>query len=193
MNNNNDNDNTDTNSNNNTDTNNNNNDNNDNNTDRGEWKIQLSIIISCISTKSFNEKRTMHSKNKAVEVYMGSDTENVIDTLFNTLLQNFQSAQETSNERGSEFIPDSVELLEYELHKIDIIRAESYIASPYWISSKKATINPKNEKDNKCFQWSIIAGLNYNIIKEKELKKLLKFKRADTEISSHQRYWEKFE
>ena len=102
LNNNNDNDNTDTNSNNNnnnnnntdtnndnnnnTDTNNNNNDNNDNNTDRGEWKIQLSIIISCISTKRFNEKRTMHSKTKAVEVFMGSDTVNVIDTLFNTLL-----------------------------------------------------------------------------------------------------------
>ena len=65
--------------------------------------------------------------------------------------------------------------------------------SPDWIASKKATINPKNEKDNKCFQWSIIAGLNYNIIKEKELKKLLKFKRVDTDFSSHQRYWENFE
>ena len=85
---------------------------------------------------------------------MGSNTENVIDTLFNTLLQNFQLIQETSNERGSEFIPDSVELLEYELHRIDIIRAESYIVSPNWIASKKSTINPK-----------------------KELKKLLKFKR----------------
>ena len=49
-------------------------------------------------------------------------------------------------ERGSEFIPDSVELLEYELHKIDIIRAESYIVSPDWIASKKATINPKMKK-----------------------------------------------
>ena len=105
----------------------------------------------------------------------------------------FQGAQETSTERGSEFIPASPEVLYYEFHKIDIIRVESYIASPDWIADKKATINPKNEKDNKCFQWSIIAGLNYNIIKEKELKKLLKFKRADTEISSHQRYWEKFE
>ena len=96
--------------------------------------------------------------------------------------------QETSNERGSKFIPDSVEFLEYELHKIDIIRTESYIVSPDWIAGKKATINPKNEQDNKCFQWSIIAGLNYNIIKEKELKKLLKFKGADTDISSHLRY-----
>ena len=58
---------------------------------------------------------------------------------------------------------------------------------------KKATINPKIEKVNKCFQWSIIAGLNYNIIKEKEMKKLLKFRRVDTDFSSHERYWENFE
>ena len=84
----------------------------------------LRMYIKCVSTKSFNETRTMHRKSRHVEVYIGSDTENVIDTLFNTLLQNFQRIQETSNERGSKFIPDSVELLEYELHKIDIIRAE---------------------------------------------------------------------
>ena len=83
---------------------------------------------------------------------MGSDTENVIDKLLNTLLQRFQRAraQETSNERGSEFISDSVELL-YHFQRIDIRRAESYIMSLDWIASKKATINPKNQKDNKCF------------------------------------------
>ena len=124
---------------------------------------------------------------------MDRDTEDVIDTLFNTLLQRFQHAQETSNDKGSEFIPESFELLYYHFQRIDIRRGESYIMFPDWIASKKATINPKNEKDNKCFQWSIIAGLNYNIIKEKELKKLLKFKRVDIDFSSHQRYWENFE
>ena len=150
-------------------------------------------IISCISTKSFNEKRTMHSKSKAVEVYMGSNTEDVINTLFNILLQNFQSVQETSNERGGEFIPDIVEILYYEFHKIDIVRVESYIIYPDWIAREKATINPKNEKDDKFFQWSIIAGLNYNIIKEKQLKKMLKFRRIDRDFSSYQRDWEEFE
>ena len=65
--------------------------------------------------------------------------------------------------------------------------------SPDWIASKKATINPKNEKDNKCFQQSIISGLNYNKIEIKELKKILKFKKVDTDFSSHQRDWEEFE
>ena len=100
---------------------------------------------------------------------------------------------ETSNERGSGFTHDSVGLLYYYFQGIDITRGESYIMSPDWIANKKATINPKNEKDNKCFQWSIIAGLNYNKIKEKELKKLLKFRRVDTDFSSYQRDWEEFE
>ena len=125
----------------------------------------LRIYIKCISTKSFNETCTMHPKSKQIEVYMGSDTENVIDALFNTLLQNFQHIQE---------IPDSIEILDYEFQKIGIIRVESYIITLDWIASKKATINPKNENNNKCFQWSIIVGLNYNNIKEKELKKLIK-------------------
>ena len=42
------------------------------------------MIISCISTRPFKDKRTIHIKSEAVEVYMGIDTKNVIDTLFNT-------------------------------------------------------------------------------------------------------------
>ena len=103
---------------------------------------------------------------------MGSGTIDVIDRLFNTLLQRFQSAQETSNKRGSKFIPDSVELLYYHFQRIDIRRGESYIMSPDWIASKKATINPKNEKDNQCFKWSITSGLNY--IKKKKMKNIRK-------------------
>ena len=146
-----------------------------------------------ISDKIFKDTGTVNSATKPVEIFMGSDTENAIDTVFNTILNRIQQAIKTSNERGSEFTHESVALLYYYFQRIDIRRAESYIISPDWIASKKATINPKNEKDNKCFQWSIISGLNYNKIKEKELKKILKFKRVSTDFSSHQRDWEEFE
>ena len=39
---------------------------------------------------------------------------------------------------------------------------------------------------------STISGLNYNKIKEKDFKNILKFKRLDTDFSSHQRDWENF-
>ena len=67
-------------------------DDNDDDTDRAEWKIQLTMQNSCISTKNFEEFRTMYTKSKPIENFMGSDTENVIDTLSNTLLQRFQHA-----------------------------------------------------------------------------------------------------
>ena len=41
---------------------------------------------------------------------MGSDTENIIDTLFNRFLNRIQEAMETSNERGSEF---TLKVLDY--------------------------------------------------------------------------------
>ena len=162
------------------------------NIDIAEWKIQL-MKNNFISVKDFEDTRTIYSASKPVEIFMGSDTENIIDTLFNTILNRIQEAMETSNERGSGFTHDSVGLLYYHFQRIDIRRGESYIVSPDWIASKKATINPKNEKDNECFKWSIIAGLNYNKIKEKELKKLLKFRKVDTDFSLYQRDWDNFE
>ena len=64
---------------------------------------------------------------------------------------------------------------------------------PDWIVNKKAIINPKNEKDNKCFEWSIILGLSHNQIKEKDLKKKLKIKRIDTDFSLYYEDWQNFE
>ena len=36
-----------------------------------------------------------------------------------------------------------------------------------WMVNKKQQQSPKKKMDNKCFQWSIISGLNYNKIQEK--------------------------
>ena len=173
--------------------NNNNNNSNKNNTDRAECKVQLVMLNNFLSVKSFEDTRTRYSGSKPVGIFMGSDTENAIDELFNTIVERIQQAIEISNDRGNEFTHESVALLYYYFQKIDIRKGESYIMSPYWIASKKATINPKNEKDNECFKRAIIRGLNYNKIKEKKLKKILKFKRFDTDFSLHQRVWEEFE
>ena len=113
LNNNNNNSNNSNNSNNNNSNNNNSNNNSNNNNNRAEWKIQLKIQNSCISSRSFEETHTIYTKSEPVESFMGSNTEDVVDRLFNILLQRFQNVQETSNERVSDFIPDSVELLYY--------------------------------------------------------------------------------
>ena len=144
-------------------------DNND--TERGEWKVQPVMQINCISTKDFEDTRTIYSASKPVEVFMGSDTNNVIDRLFNTTLQRFQEAIKTSNDGRSEFTHESVVWLQYYFQKIDIRGTESYINSRELLVRKEAVINPKNQKYNKCFQYAITVALNYNKIKKKYLKK----------------------
>ena len=99
---------------------------------------------NCISTNDFEETRTIYSASKPVEIFMGTDTDDVIDRLFDTILQRFQQAIEKSNERGSELTHESVVLLYYYFQKIDIRGAESYIKSPKWVAHKEATINPRN-------------------------------------------------
>ena len=66
--------------------------------------------------------------------------------------------------KGSSFAFECIDLLEYHLHKISLNRGSSYIESLVWIKNKGATINPKNIKDNNCFQYAITAALNYQDI-----------------------------
>ena len=67
--------------------------------------------------------------------------------------------------RGSEFVFDGINLLHYGLYKITLNRGGSYIKSPDWIENKKATINPQNKKDDKCFQYALTVALNHEKIK----------------------------
>ena len=52
--------------------------------------------------------------------------------------------------RGSEFVPDSINLLYYHLQQVGLKRGGSYIDSPEWLKNKKITRNPKNNDEN-CF------------------------------------------
>ena len=114
-----------------------NNNTNTTNSNRAEQKVQLIMKNIFISVKEFEDTRTIHSASKPVEIFIGSDTENIIDTFFDTILNKIQEAMETSNERGSGFTHESVGLLYYHFQRIDIRRGGSYIASPDWISNKK--------------------------------------------------------
>ena len=96
--------------------------------------------------------------------------------------------------KGSEFTFESVELMVYKLHRVHLRRGGSYIKSHEWLLYKGATINPKNEKDDKYFQYSLTSVFSYNEIKKKEFQNIFKkIKHEDTDFSSHQRDWENFE
>ena len=77
---------------------------------------------------------------------------------------------------------ESAELTDYELDRVHLRRGGSYIKSPEWLASKRATINPKNENDYECLRCLTISAWNCNKITKKEFENIF-----DKDFSSHQR------
>ena len=53
----------------------------------GEWKIQIKMRNICISSKRFEETRTIYSPSNKVKILIGIETDDIIDELFESLLQ----------------------------------------------------------------------------------------------------------
>ena len=50
-----------------------------------EWKIQLTMAINFISSIDSDETHTMHTKCNNVEIMMGSETDEIIEDLFESI------------------------------------------------------------------------------------------------------------
>ena len=56
----------------------------------GEWKIQLTMSINFISFKDSDKTRNMHTKSNNIEIMVVSETNEIIEELFKSLLQRYQ-------------------------------------------------------------------------------------------------------
>ena len=139
-----------------------------------EWKIQITMAINFIFSKDSDETRTMHTKSNYVEIMIGSNADQIIKDLFESFLQKYQEGLEESM-RGSKFVYDTVDVLYYNLNKVTLSRGGSHIDSAKWLKNKKATINPQNKKDDKCFQYALTVALNHEQIKNNP-ERILKIK-----------------
>ena len=131
--------------------------------DKGEWNLQLTAQINFISQRpGSDETRVMYARSVCEEFMSGSETEEIVEKLFKSLLQVYQ---DNLNEkmRGSDFIFNRVNYLFYDFNRVSISKDGSYIESPKWLKDKKCIINQKNN-DNKCFQYATTLALNFNKI-----------------------------
>ena len=118
---------------------------------KGEWKIQITMRIIFISFIDKNETQVMHTKSDNVEIMNCTDTSDAINELTDSFMKRYQEGLETEM-KGSSYIFERIDLLEYHLHKISLNRDSSYINSPEWTKNKGVTKNPKNTKNHMCFQ-----------------------------------------
>ena len=88
---------------------------------KGEWKIQITMRIIFISFIDKNETQVMHTKSDNVEIMNGTDTSDAINKLINSFMKRYQEGLETKM-KGSSYIFERIDLLEYHLHKISLNR-----------------------------------------------------------------------
>ena len=165
---------------------------------KAELKIHITMRIIFVSFIHNNETQAMHTKSNDIEIMNGVDASDTINELIDSFMKRYQEGLETKM-KGSSYIFERIDLLEYHLHKIGLNRGSSYIKSPEWLSNKGVTINPKNTKNNMCFQYAITAALNHHNIKDhpERISKLRpfinKYNWKDIEYPSHSKDSRKFE
>ena len=54
-------------------------------------------------------------------------------------------------------------------------RGRSFEDSPEWLKNKRATINPKNKKDDNSFQYALTVALNHQNI-ERDYQRISQIK-----------------
>ena len=93
---------------------------------KGEWKVQVNFI----SLKpGSDETRIVYTRSDNIEIMFGDDTDNIIEQLFESLLQKYKENLQNKM-KGSEFEFDGVNFLYYDFNKTTINRGGSYIDSP---------------------------------------------------------------
>ena len=126
--------------------------------------------VNFISSKDTGETGTIYVWSDHKKIMWGSDTDNIIRELFESFLDNYQKELKVIS--ASQFNFESVELMDYKFHKVRLKRGGSYIKSPEWLLYKRATINSKNEKVDKCFQYVLTLALDYSEIKKKQFENI---------------------
>ena len=126
--------------------------------------------VNFISSIDTRETRIIYVWSNNESIMRGRDTDDIIRELFRSFLRNYQ--EEFKIIKRTDFVFESVERMDYKLHRVRLRRGGSYIKSPEWLANKKATINPKNKNDDECLRWSTISALSYNEIMKKEFENI---------------------
>ena len=136
--------------------------------------MQLTARISFVSLKpDSDETRLMHTRSNSAEFMNGSETEEITQSLYRSLLQNYNDNLQEKM-RGSDFVFNGINYFFYDFNRVSISKGGSYIESPKWLKDKKSTINQKNN-DNKCFQYATTLTLKFKKI-NKDPQRISKIK-----------------
>ena len=83
--------------------------------------------VNFISSKDTGETRIYYMWSDNVSIMQGKDTNDIIREIFNSFLYNYQ--KELKNIKRSDIVFESIDLLDYKIHRVRLKRGGSYIKS----------------------------------------------------------------
>ena len=164
-----------------------------------ERKVQLAISIIFLNyITSDTAEKYVPSDNVIIRPI--DDVNEITTELYNSLLHRCQQTLENKVEVSS-FVYDYINFLDIKFNNTDLVRGGTYIKEDKWISNKKATINPKNNKgdDNYCFMYAVTVALNHAEINNhpERINKIIPYiKNCNWDrinFPSQRKDWERFE
>ena len=85
--------------------------------------------------------------SRMMEVHQGSDLDGIVDGMITHMGTQIENPALTN----SRFRFDEVLFLDFNFHRLNFTRGNSYLLPPEWVVKKKAIINPQND-DKECFK-----------------------------------------
>ena len=119
-------------------------------------KLVLKCIMSKTDLKTGEVIYTDAYFSSKVEInFQNTDANDLYKTMTDKMLESLAAYQQ----RGSNWVFDSIEELALHTVKYVPLSGSSYIKLPKVLADKKAIINMEND-DNECFKWCITRALN---------------------------------
>ena len=118
-----------------------------------EQKIQLHVRINLVHITD-NKRIKFCTKSENIKCLPSSNAEDILNELVASLYEKYKEDIQLCR-TSSSFKYKSVEELNIHFHKVDLQRGATYIPTPDWTETKKATINSKNTKDVYCFMYAV--------------------------------------
>ncbi|MBP1525805.1 MAG: hypothetical protein H9Q67_04825 [Spiroplasma ixodetis] len=113
----------------------------------------------------------MHLQTQNHVFLRETNLDEMYDNITNYIIGRHENISE--NLEGTQWVLVSIDSFRININRFDPLRAGSFMELPKTLASKKVIINVKNEKDNKCYLWSILAGL---FPVEKDAQRITKYK-----------------
>lgn len=117
-------------------------------------RIQMTMNVMVKYEKNEHISHALNNVSDKIII----DKHNVVASI-QTIIDQCLSKIENNNQNGSGYRYHSIEQIKIQVSKAQILRGSSYVELPKWVANKTACINIQN-KDDKCFIWSVLASLH---------------------------------